>query len=135
MALNVPVGGEALALQYLVNKSTPQNLILKLFKNDITPGETDVVGDYTEANFTGYSAITLTGSSWTVNGASSPAVASYAQQSFVSTAGSQNQAVYGYYLVRASGGELVYSERFADGPYTIQNNGDTIRVTPTINGD
>ena len=51
---------------------------------------------------------------------------------FTSSAGSQNQPVYGYYLTQTTSGKLMYVERFTDAPYTIVNNGDVIKVTPTI---
>ena len=132
MALVVCNGGELIALKALVNHTAQnENLVLKLFKSNTTPAEADVVGTYTEADFTGYAAVTLTGASWVVTG--NPIT--YAKQTFTSTAGSQNQPVYGYYLVRATGGELVYAERFTDGPYTIVNNGDKIEVTPSLGAD
>lgn len=134
MSLLVVDGGESLALQYLVNKATPQDLKLVLFKSNITPAETDVIGTYTEADFTGYSLVTLTGASWTVSG-TAPTSIGYAQQTFTSSAGSQNQNVYGYLLKRAAGGELVLAERFSDGPYNIVNNGDLIKITPAITAD
>lgn len=134
MALLIPNGGEVIALSYLVNKAAPENLILRLFKSNTTPAESDTVASYTEATFTGYSAKTLTGASWsTVSGA--PSSASYALQTFTSSAGSQNESIYGYYLTRASSADLVYAERFSDGPYVIVNNGDSISVTPTITAD
>lgn len=129
MALVLVDQAENIAVEALVNKTAPQNLILRLFKSNTTPAETDTEATYTEADFTGYSAITLTGASW---GAGSGGTTSYAQQSFTSSAGSQNQAVYGYYLTQVTSGKLVWSERFTDGPYTIVNNGDVIKVTPTI---
>lgn len=134
MALLVVDGGESLALQYLVNKAAPQDLVLCLFQSNTTPAETDVIGTYTEATFTGYANITLAGASWTITG-TAPTSAGYAQQSFTSSAGSQSQNIYGYYLKRVTGGELVYAERFSNGPYLIQNNGDVIKVTPTITAD
>lgn len=135
MTLVVCDGGESIALRYLVNKlATPENLVLCLYKSNTTPAETDVIGTYTEADFTGYANIALTGASWTVSGTAPTSIA-YAQQTFTSSAGSQNQSVYGYFLKRASGGELVIAERFSDGPYVIVNNGDAIKVTPTITAD
>ncbi len=132
MALVVVDGGELIALKALVNHTAQnENLVLKLFKSNTTPGNTDVVGTYTEADFTGYSSATLTGASWVVTG--NPIT--YAKQTFTSSAGSQSQSVYGYYLVRATGGELVYAERFSDGPYVIVNNGDKIEVTPSLGAD
>jgi hypothetical protein len=134
MAILVPNGGEVLALSYLVNKGTPENLVLCLFKSNTTPAEGDTVGTYTEANFTGYASITLTGASWTVT-PGAPSSASYAEQTFTSSAGSQNQDIYGYFLKRVSTGDLVYAERFASGLINIANNGDAIKITPTITCD
>jgi hypothetical protein len=134
MSLILPNQGEKIALEALVAKTAGQNLILKLFKSNTTPGESDTEATYTEANFTGYSAITLTAANWSVS-EGAPTEASYAQQTFTSTAGSQSQNVYGYYLVQVTSGKLVWAERFSDGPYTIVNNGDSIKVTPKITCD
>lgn len=131
MALLVANVGEDKFLANIVNKTAPENLVLKLFKSNTTPAEGDTAVTYTEADFTGYSSVTLTGASWTI---SNP-TASYAQQTFTSSAGSQNQPVYGYYLVGASDGVLRWAERFTDGPYTIVNDGDQIKVTPRITLD
>jgi hypothetical protein len=38
-------------------------------------------------------------------------------------------------MTRLSGGELVLAERFSDGPYDVQHNGDTITITPNITAD
>lgn len=131
MTLRVPNVGEVNMLEHVVNKSAPENLVLRLFKNNITPGDSDVTASYTEADFTGYANVTLAGSSWTVT-SGDPTEASYAQQAFTSSAGSQNQSVYGYYVTQVSSTELMWAERFSDGPYTIVNNGDEIRVTPKL---
>jgi hypothetical protein len=128
MALLVPNTGENLVVGMIVNKTAPENLTLKLFKSNTTPAEGDTAATYTEADFTGYSAITLTGASWTVTADT----AAYAQQSFTSSANQTLQNVYGYFLVQATSGTLIWAERFTDAPYAISNNGDIIRVTPTI---
>ena len=135
MAILVPDTGEVIALSYLTGKTgTTEALILRLFQNNITPAEADTAATYTQATFTGYVALTLTPATWTVTGGA-PTSAAYPQQSFTSTAGAQNQSIYGYYLVRATSLDLVYAERFSDGPYSIVNNGDAIKVTPTITAD
>lgn len=134
MTLLVPNVGEDLALQYLVNKASPQNLVLRLFKSNTTPAEGDTAGTYTEADFTGYAALTLAGASWTVT-PGAPSQAAYAQQTFTSSAEQASQSIYGYYLTRLTGGELVYAERFTDGPYAITHLGDAIKVTPQITAD
>ena len=136
MALLVPNTGEVILLEALVNKTAPQNLTLKLFQNNITPGEADTAVTYTEATFTGYAAKALTGATWNAATPGAPSSIAYsAAQTFTSTAGSQNQSIYGYFIVQAVSGTLVWAEKFTDGPYVIVNNGDAITVTPTITGD
>lgn len=134
MTLLVVNQGEAIALEALVNKTLAQNLVLRLFKNNKTPSETDTEADYTEADFTGYAALTLVGALWN-SSPGAPSQVDYAQQVFASSAGAQNQPVYGYHLTQLTSGKLVWAERFTDGPYTIVNNGDQIKVTPKITGD
>lgn len=134
MPLVIPNHGEADSLDMFVGKTSLGGFTLRLFQNNITPAETDTVSTYTEATFTGYSAIALTAASWaTTEGA--PTETAYAQQTFTSTAGSQSQNIYGYYLNRTTGNRIGVVERFADGPYQIVNNGDQIKVTPKITAD
>ena len=133
MALKVVDGGEAIAIQLLVNKiATPEDVVLRLYTNDITPGETDVVGTYTEATGYGYAAKTLTGASWTVTG-TAPTKIGYAKQTWTFTGALGN--VYGYYYTRVTTGDLVAAERFTDGPYNITADGDFIDITPEITAD
>lgn len=134
MALLAPNVGVQEILRRALNYSATGDVILKLYQSNTTPAEGDTTATYTEATWTGYSAKTLTGASWTVTNAD-PAEASYAQQTYTSTAGSQNQANYGYYVTNGAGTVLLWAERFTDGPYTIVNNGDTISVTPKITLD
>jgi hypothetical protein len=128
MTLVLPNQGEQITLEAMVGKTAGQNLVLRLYKSNTTPDESTTEATLTEADFTGYSAITLTASSWSYT-AGDPGTLAYAQQTFTSSAGSQSQAVYGYYVTQVTSGKLVWVERFTDGPYTITNNGDTIKVT------
>lgn len=132
MALLVPNNGEGDMLSFIVNKSTPENLVLRLFTNNITPGETDTAASYTEASGSGYSAITLTGASWTIT-EGAPSNASYAEQTFTFTGALGN--VYGYYLTRATSGRIAFAERFSAAPFNITTNGDQIKVTVQITLD
>lgn len=132
MALNFPDVGENLVLEMIVNKTAPQNLVLKLYKNNITPSDTDTASTYTEATFGGYAAITLTGASW--NAASSGTITYSAQQTFTCNATATDD-IYGYYVVQASSGILVYSERDASAPFAVRSSGDAIKITPTISAN
>lgn len=134
MPLLVVNQGEEIALNALLNKTAPENLDLVLFKSNTTPAETDTEGTYTAADFTGYALIQLTAASWTTT-PGAPTESAYPQQTFTSSAGSQNQNVYGYYVKQRTSGKLVWVERFSDGPYNIVNNGDAIKVTPKITAD
>ncbi len=107
-------------------------MTLRLFANNYTPIETTTEASVTEASGSGYSSKTLTGGSWTVSG-TAPTQAAYATQTYTFTGALGN--VYGYYVTRNSDSKLMFAERFSDGPYNIQNNGDTIDVTPVFTQD
>lgn len=125
--LVLPQHGEGDLLAYAVNKAAPQDLVLRLFTNDLTPGNTDTAASYTEASGNGYAAVTLTGANWTVTEGTT-SEAAYPEQVFTFTGALGN--VYGYFLTRAISGKLAWAERFTDGPYGIVNNGDQIKVNP-----
>ena len=129
MALVVPDTGENLALEMVVNKTAAQNLVLKLFQSNTTPAEGDTAGTYTEATFSGYSAITLTGASW---GAASGGSIAYAQQTFTHNGGATSNSIYGYYMIQLTSGTLFLAERDGSAPFTLANNGDNVKITPTI---
>lgn len=129
MALLVPDVGENLALEMIVNKTAAQNLVLKLFQSNTTPAEGDTAVTYTEATFSGYAAATLTGASW---GAASGGVIAYAQQTFTHNGGVTANSIYGYYMVQTTSGTLLLAERDGAAPFTLTNNGDNVKITPSI---
>lgn len=133
MALVVCNNGESKALEYYVNKSTPENLVYRFFATNVTPAETDTAGTYTEAAGGGYAAITMTGASWTVT-PGAPSSAAYAQQTYTFTGPlTTNATIYGYYVTRSSTADLMHAEAFTS--FTPANNGDNIKLTPTITAD
>lgn len=114
----------------VINKLLNQALTLKLYSNNVTPAEADIVSSYTEVTGGGYAAKTLAFVSWTVV-AGSPTHGTYAIQSFVFTGATTGPGtIYGYYVVDANG-ILLGSEAFPGGPYTPIAN-SIIRVTPKI---
>ncbi len=128
MTLLVATVGANLALEHIVNKTAPENLILKLFKSNTTPANGDTAATYTEATFPGYAAITLTGASW---GAASARSIAYAQQTFTCS-GVATDDIYGYYLVGATSTTLYWAERDASAPFAVRVSGDAVKITPTI---
>ncbi len=127
MTLKVPNASEQTMLENILNITAPQDLVLKLYTNNVTPGDADVVGDYTEAAGNGYADIDLDSGDWTIT-PGNPSSAEQPQQTFTFTGNLGN--VYGYFIVEAVSGKLKWAERFTDGPYNIVNNGDQIKVTP-----
>lgn len=106
------------------------NYTLRLFQNDVVSSDTLTEADFTEATFTGYSAVALTGGSWTTT-AGDPTSGQYAQQSFISSADQAAQTVYGYYVTRTSDGRLQWFEKFST-PAVVEFLNDTIRITARI---
>lgn len=129
MAISVPDVGENLVLEMIVNKTAAQGLVLKLFQSNTTPAESDTAATYTEATFSGYSSIALTGASW---GAASGGSIAYAQQTFTHNGGATSNSIYGYFVIQTTSGTLLYSERDGAAPFTLANNGDNVKITPTI---
>lgn len=127
MSLIFPTVGDNVALELIVNRSAGQDLVLKLYTNNITPAKDDTVAAYLEAIGFGYAPIALAGSVWSAAAFGSIAAP---QQVFTFTGALGN--VYGYYMVQVLSGILVYAERFSNGPYPIMTSGDKIEVTPTI---
>jgi hypothetical protein len=113
------------------------NYTLRLYKNDPVSGAMNegvidafINTSFTEADFTGYAAINLTGGSWTtVPG--DPCIGLYAQQSFTSSANQTAQTIYGYTVNRTSDNRLEWFEHF-DVPSVVEFNGDQINVQPRI---
>jgi hypothetical protein len=101
MALLVPNNGEGDALQYYVNKATPENLILKLFTSNTTPGETDTAATYTEATGNGYAAITLAGATWGGPSEGAPSSIAYPEQTFTFTGRSGMFTAISWFAPRA----------------------------------
>jgi len=114
-----------------VEPTAGNNLTLKLFTNNITPADDDVIGDYTEAIDGGYAAKTLSAASFTVSTVLGIVQAAYAQQQFVFTGAlTTNPAIYGAYIVDADG--VLICAELAPATYTPANNGDLYAVTPVF---
>lgn len=135
MALIVPDAAEIIFLKAVLNHTAPQDQTLKLFVNDVTPDGDSVVGTFTEASGGGYAAKSLTGTSWTVTtNVSDQAEAAYAAQTFTFTGPlTTNTTIYGYYVIQASSGLLLWAQRFANS-FVPAENGDAFTFTPKIVG-
>lgn len=130
MALVIPDVGEIELLDKMLKDalSVDEDYTMKLYKNDYTPIGSSTAVDFTEADFTNYTAATLTRANWgaatTVN---NKAQSTYsAQQSW--TCGTGGNTIYGYYIVGATSGVLLWAERFSAA--RILSDGDILNLTP-----
>lgn len=115
-----------------------ENLSLRLFKNNITPADTDVAGTYTVADFTGYSNVTLTSSqaagTWPVPTASgNKGTATYG--TIATWVATSDQTVYGWYMLFGTSGTIAAAQAFGGGKALVGANSDQISVVPRFQFD
>lgn len=132
MALVVPNASEVIMLQYILNIDAPENISIRLYANNVIPNENSTVATFTEvANGLGYTTggISLTPGSWSII-AGNPSEAEHTEVTWTFSGAAGN--VFGYYVTRDGGGELMWAERFSNGPFDITTNGDEIKITPRL---
>jgi hypothetical protein len=128
MTLVVPNEGEGKLLDLWLNRS----LTLKLYSNDITPGETNTAATYTEVAGGGYADLDMVGANWVIT-EGSPSDGEYPSHDFEFTGPTDAPSViYGYYVIDGDG-TLCWAERFEESvvPFT-PTTGTVIRITPLI---
>lgn len=140
MTIVVSNEGEKVLLEAMVGKVAAGALKLKLFTNNVTPGQTDTTATYTEMGAVqGYAAKSLATASWNagVAGAgtgtslSNKASIGYPQQTFTADGTGGAQTVYGYFITDNAGTTLICAEKFSS-PQTYSTAGDTIKITPNL---
>lgn len=127
MSYKIPDIGEQTILHALLDYN---DLVLHLYSAGPSPiVEGSVLGDFSEATTTGYSAATLTAGEWTIATDAGTTTAEYAEVEFTLTG---PDTLAGYYVTLA--GELVLAEEFAE-PIVISSLGTTVRIVPIIGCD
>jgi hypothetical protein len=120
--------GENRTLNIMFEATSVENYELRLFTLPTTaPGETDGFAAFTEPSGNGYAVITLTrGTDWTVVTDEASAV----QKTFTASGGAWG-SVYGYFICVPTTHEVMASELFSDGPYSVVDGG-SVKVTVKI---
>jgi hypothetical protein len=135
MAALVVNNGEAVALSYLTGKTTTtEALKLRLYVNNVTPSEADVVGTYTSAAGGGYADISIPRGDWTVTPGAPTSASITARVWTFSGALTGNATIYGYILIRDTTGDLVVAENFST-PFTPASNGDSLTLNLALTAD
>lgn len=128
MALVVCDGAELIALKAFVGHTAQsEGMNLRLFTSSgLTPADTDTAATYTgsEAAGGGYAAKAIAAASWSVG--ANPIT--YAAQLWTFTGPLTGSAtIYGYFLTRTTGGELMWAEKFGSN-FQPLNNGDNYTI-------
>ena len=131
MSLLAPNVGDEVALKRMLNFAAADNCKLRLYTNNHTPAKGDTISNYTECAIAGYSAITLTGASWSIATVATTTTATYATQTFNFTG---SGTVYGYYVTDNAGSVVLWAELFTTGPFSVVSGAEIQQpVTITLN--
>jgi len=130
MSLVVPDTAEVRLLEYIVNKTSPTNLVLHLYGNNLDLStDSFTTGNFTEISAAGYAPVTLSGSSWTASTSSGISSAVYNTGiTFNFTVGVD---VQGYYVTNTSN-QIMWAEEFPGAPFTLPSTGGDIAIRPQI---
>lgn len=125
----VPSSSESIILEYVLNRRAPEELVMKLYTNDVFPNHTSTEKDFVEPTGGGYAPINLLSDSWTIiPGMSSRAEHLPVSWKFNGPAG----RIYGYFVTGQESGHVMWAERFEKAPFHIKTSGDEIHITPRL---
>jgi len=131
MGLVLALDGRKRALNTrLRNLNTNEVFRYHLYKNNYTPVDGQLIGDYTECTYTGYATQDVAAAGWgspTDDGTCSTSVA--AAQTYTSTGGTADTA-YGYYVTSTADGALLWGEKFGT-PVDMSVAGRSTILVPT----
>jgi len=132
MTLVVPNASLVIMLKRILNMSEQKDFAIRLFANDYKPNSKTIRGHFKEVNGGGYKAKKFSPGHWKMvaNQEDMPVYAEYQEMewSFDEPIGE----VYGYFVTQLPSSELVWAERFENGPYRINTVGDKIKITPRL---
>jgi len=127
MSIKVPNQGENGMLTDML--SILNTYKLHLYKNNLTPGDATVIGDFTEADFAGYAPVTLNAWGAVAQNANAEAETDHPMVTFTCTGPATSNDIYGYYVTNTSGA-LRWAEKNPNGLQTINAGGQTYPVIP-----
>jgi len=105
-----------------------EDATLTLFENDVNPTETSVVGDFTDATYTGEAPEVIAWLAPSISDDGNPQIVGIAGE-FRPTATSAGKVVYGA-ILKTTGGDYIGGVRFEDAPIPMAEVTDSIVLTP-----
>lgn len=130
--LVIPDEGVTLLLGKMLKDalSSGEDYTLKLYQNDYTPVPSSTAASFTECTFGGYAAKPLTRAGWgTPSLVSGKASTTYSVMQTWTLSGSP-QTVYGYFVLGAITGKVLWAEKFAAA--RTLTAGDQLDLTPVF---
>ena len=117
---------------YHLTKILNEDILLKLYSNDLIPIKSTTLGSLDEVVGGGYESRTLTTASKTIT-IGNPVTGLYPVENFLFTGVTVSPGtVYGYYIVTV-GGTLLWAERFPESVLPFSpGSGSMIRITPRV---
>ena len=113
----------------LLNKTGQANWVLHLYTDTGSLAVTDTTGSRTECALSGYSSITLTGSSWTGSTTGGTASYSFPAQTFTFNSYGGGTTVYGYYItITISATTYLVAEQAFATSYAVPSVGGSLVV-------
>lgn len=131
MAIKVPNVGELRLMAILRAQINGGGVTLRLYQNNYTPVDGSVLADFTECDFDGYAAKTLTAFTVPILVGGEAYIAE-GPQIWTATGGVTPNDVYGYYVEDPVDGEVIWAARFTGAPIVVDGAGDVVVVTPTF---
>lgn len=130
----IPIAASPNVLAYLayIWSQVGAKLTCKLYQNDVTPDKDTVIGDLTEATFSGYAPVTITGWNFGSVGLDAEDRAVTVGDNvpiFTHSGGATDNMIYGYYVVD-NVGALMWVQRIDEAPVPIDAAGRFVGVNP-----
>ncbi len=97
----------------LRNANTNESFIYHLYKNNYTPVDGQVIGDYTECAYPGYATQTVAPAGWSAPTDDGTCCTSTAAQQVYTATGGSAESAFGYYVTSSVDGALLWGEKFA----------------------
>jgi len=104
---------------------------VRLFKNNVSIGASTVIGDFTEADFSGYANVVAGSPVVDTDGAGRGRL-TCAAVTFTCTGASPSNDIYGYYVTNSHTNKLVWAQAWPSAPVTINTAGQFLTVVPRL---
>lgn len=128
--MKISLKGAEYFLNSVRDKMIADTVTIRLYQNNWVPAATDILADYTEATFAGYTPVIF--NDWnplsilgTFCSIDAPT------KGFAATGGPAN-SIYGYYVTDVTGLILLWAQRDDAAPITMSTLGHQYFVTPTL---